>query len=67
MRMNMILFDSAFAANELKAIGVAVVPQTVGGSRKFAVADTPEVRDLLNTMKGQFDWSQVVRTNHLCF
>lgn len=67
MPMKMILFDRADIAGELKKSGVAVMLQAVGGDRRYAVADTPEVRDLMSNIKGHFDWSQVIATNHLCF
>lgn len=65
--MKMILFDRADIAGELKSSGIVVMLQSVGGCRKYAVADTPAVRDLINNMKGHFDWSQVVVTDRLCF
>lgn len=65
--MKMILFDSAAIAHELKASGVAVMLQNFGNGRKFAVADTPENRAHLNTMKAHFDWSQAMTVNHVCF
>ena len=67
MLMKMLLFDRADIAGELKSSGIAVMFQPIGGGRKYAVADTPEVRDLMNNMKGHFDWSQVVVTDRLCF
>ena len=65
--MKMILFESAAVAHELKASGIAVMLQHFGNRCRFAVADTPEVRELMNNMKGRFDWSDTVVTNHLCF
>lgn len=67
MPMKMILFDRADIAGELKNSGIAVMLQTVGGGRKYAVTDTPEVRAQINNMKGHFDWSQVIVTDRLCF
>lgn len=65
--MKMILFDSAAIAHDLKSVGVAVMLQNFGNSPKYAVADTPEIRGLINNMKGCFDWSQTITVNHLCF
>lgn len=67
MSMKMILFDSAALAHDLKSVGVAVMLQNFGNSQKYAVADTPEIRGLINNMKGYFDWSQAITVNHLCF
>lgn len=67
MPMKILLFDNAAVAAEVKALGIAVMLQSIGGKPKYAVTDTPEVRAVINKMKGQFDWGQILTSNQLCF
>lgn len=67
MPMKILLFDNAVAAAEMKTLGITVMLQSIGGKTKYAVTDTPEVRAVINKMKGQFDWTQILTSNQLCF
>lgn len=51
----------------LKAQDIAVMTQNVNGQQCMAVPDTPRVRAILNNTKANFDWSEAIVFDRLCF
>lgn len=67
MPMQMILFNNALVKTKLKANNIAVMTQNVGGKAMMAAPDTPEVWDIINSIKEQFDRSEFMISDRLCF
>lgn len=67
MPMQMILFDNALVKTKLKANKIVVMTQNVGGKTMMATPDTPEVREIINSIKEQFDRSEFIISDRLCF
>lgn len=65
--MNTILFNNEVAMAALKAQDIAVMMQNVGGKQYMAVPDTPRVRAILNNTKANFEWSEAIVFDRLCF
>lgn len=67
MPMNTILFNNEAAKAALLAQDIAVMVQNVNGKQYMAVPDTPRVRAILNHTKANFDWSEAIVFDRLCF